>query len=175
MGVIEHSDFEEPTAQGFITRVLSRQHRLDEFVTATIKRERTRNPLGMVGASLLLGIAGDDQRYRELFDLALNCQMSRAQIKFTFTPRYNSLKKIILVVTCAPSLNHCFIFEVGTQHKLRDFNEFSLEGDEAVRRWYKLYWSDDPARVVESITSKLHEIVRQHLEHTEQILSADED
>ena len=175
LGVVEHADFEEPTAEGFITRVLSRQDRLDEFVTATRKRTATRNPLSMIGVSWLLGIAGDDQRYREIYDLQLNCEMKRAQIKFTFTPKYHSLKKIVLVVSCAPSLNHCYVFEIGTQHKLTDFQEFSTEGDEAVRRWYKLDWSDNSARVVKSITLRLHEIVKGHLEQTERILTANKE
>ena len=174
VGVVEHADFEEPTTDAFIIRVLSRQNRLDEFVTASIKRERTRNPLTMMGTSVLLGMFEDDQRFREVYDLQLNCKVKRAQIKFTFTPKYYSLKKVVLVVSCAPSLHHCYVFEVGTQHKLTDFEEFSIEGDEAVRRWYKLEWSEGSAGVVEKIASRIHEIVRQHLVETEQRLTDDE-
>ena len=172
--VVEHSDFEEPTTDAFIIRVLSRQDRLDEFVTASIKKERSRNPFSMMGTSVLLGVFGDDQRYREVYDLQLNCKMQRTQIRFAFTPKYNSLKKLVMIVSCAPSLHQCYIFEMGTQHKLTDFEEFSVEGDEAVRRWYRLAWSDDPAGVVQKIASRLHEIVREHLEQTEQRLSDDE-
>ena len=172
--IVEHSDFDEFTARAFIIRVLSRQDRFDEFVTASIKKERTRNPLGMMGTSVLLGMFGDDQRYREVYDLELNCKMKRAQIKFEFTPKYYSLKKLVMVVSCAPSLHHCYIFEMGTQHKLTDFEEFSTEGEEAIRRWYRLEWSDDPAGVLEKVASRLHEIVRAHLEQTEQRLSEEE-
>ena len=172
--VVEHADFEEPTTDAFIIRVLSRENRLDEFVTASIKRERTRSPLSMMGTSVLLGMFGDDQRYREVYDLQLNCKMNRAQIRFTFTPIYFSLKKLVLVVSCAPSLRYCYIFEVCTQHKLKDFDEFSIEGDEAVRRWYKLEWSDGSAGVVEKIASRLHEVVGEHLVQTEQRLADDE-
>ena len=172
--VAEHSDFEEPTTDAFIIRVLSRQDRLDEFVTASIKKERSRNPLSMMGTSVLLGMFGDDQRYREVYDLQLNCKMQRTQIRFTLTPKYNSLKKLVMVVSCAPSLHQCYIFEMGTQHNLTDFEEFSVEGNEAVRRWYRLAWSDDPAGVVQKVASRLHEIVREHLEQTEKRLSDDE-
>lgn len=174
LGVVEHADYEEPTTDAFIIRVLSRQDRLDEFVTASIKRERTRNPLSMMGTSVLLGMFGDDQRYREVYDLQLNCKMKRAQVKVTFTPKYYSLKKLVLVVSCAPSLHHCYVFEMGTQHKLTDFDEFSSEGEEAVRRWYKLEWSDGSAGVVKKISARLHEIVREHLVQTEQRLTSDE-
>ena len=173
--VTEHSDFEEPTTDEFITRVLSRQDRLDEFVTANIKKERTRNPLGILGSSIaLLRMFGDDQRYREVYDLQLNCSMKRAQIRFTFTPKYYSLEKLVMVVTCAPSLHHCYIFELGTQHKLTNFDEFNIEGNETVRQWYKLEWSEDPAGVVEKISSRLHQSVREHLEQIEQRLVDEE-
>ena len=174
LGVVEHADFEEPTTDAFIIRVLSRENRLDEFVTASIKRERTRSPLSMMGTSALLGMFGDDQRYREVYDLHLNCEMNRAQIRFTFTPKYSSLKELVLVVSCAPSLRHCYTFEVCTQHKLTDFGKFSTEGDEVVRRWYKLEWSDGSAGVVKKIASRLHEVVRTQLLQTQQRLTDDE-
>ena len=172
--IVEHSDFDELTTRAFIIRILSRQDRLDEFVTASIKKEKTRNPLSMMGTSVLLGVFGDDQRYREVYDLELNCKIKRAQIRFEFTPKYYSLKKLMMVVSCAPSLHHCYVFELGTQHKLTDFEEFSIEGEETVKRWYKLEWSDDSAGVVEKVASRLHEIVRNHLEQTEQRLSEEE-
>ena len=174
LGVMEHADFEEPTTDAFIIRVLSRENRLDEFVTANIKRERARSPFSIMNTSVFLGMFGDDQRYREVYDLYLNCKMSRAQIRFTFTPKYSSLKKLVLVVSCAPSLRHCYVFEVCTQHKLADFGKFSIEGDEAVRRWYKLEWSNGSASVVKKITSRLHEVVRTQLLQAQQRLTDDE-
>ena len=162
--VVEHSDFEEPTTDAFITRVMSREDRMDEFVTASMKRERSRNPLSMMGTSMWLGIFGDDERYREVYDLRLNCEMRKAQVRFAMTPKFNTLRKVVLVVTCAPSLHRCYIFEMGTQHKLSDFQKYESEGDEAIRRWYKLEWTDDTAGVANKISSRLHEIVRQQLE-----------
>ena len=169
--VTEHSDFNEPTTDAFIIRVLSRQDRLDEFVTASIRKERIRNPLGMMGTSVLLEMFPDDQRFREVYDLELNCKMERAQIRFTFVPKYHSLKKLVTIVSCAPSLHQCYIFELGTQHKLTDFNEFNIEGSEAVRRWYKLAWTDGVEGVVGKITSRLHQMVKEHLEETERRLA----
>ena len=167
----EHSDFREPTAEAFIIRVLLSESRSDEFVTAKIRRERARNPLEMISTMALLGMFGDDQRYREVYDLSLNCNMQRAQLRITFTPKYNSLKQLILVVTCAPSLGNCYVFEICSQHSLTDFGEFDVEGNEVVRRWYKFQWSENPDTVVAKIASKLAEIVREHLEHTKQRLT----
>ncbi len=169
--VAQHSDFEEPTTDVFITRVMSREDRMDEFVTASMKRERARNPLSMMGTSLWLGVFGDDERYREVYDLRLNCEMRKAQVRFTMMPKFNTLRKVVLVVTCAPSLHRCYIFEMGTRHKLSDFQKYESEGDEAVRRWYKLEWTDDTDGVVNKISSRLHEIVRQELEAIQDRLS----
>ena len=171
--VMEHSDFEEPTTDAFITRVMSREDRMDEFVTASMKREHSRNPLSMMGTSMWLGIFGDDERYREVFDLRLNCEMRKAQVRFAMTPKFNTLRKVVLVVTCAPSLHRCYIFEMDTQHKLSDFQKYESEGDEATRRWYKLEWTEDTAGVVNKISSRLHEIVRQQLEEIQQSLLED--
>ena len=76
-----------------------------------------------------------------------------------------------MVVTCAPSLEICYIFEIGTQHSLTDFSEFDVEGDEVVRRWYKLHWADSTDGIAEKIASKLNEIVQEHLEYIEQRLT----
>ncbi len=173
MEIVEHSDFSEPTAEGFIIRVLSREKRLDEFVTAKIRREISRNPLHMLGTSVFLGMFGDDQKYRDVYDLRLNCKMQRAQLKITLNPKFHSLKQLIVVVTCAPSLHNCFVFEVGTQHSLTDFGEFDFQGSEVVHRWYKFQWAEKTEGVVAKIVSRLEEIVREHLENTEQRLTKD--
>ena len=121
----------------------------------------------------MLGLFGDDSRYREVYDLRLNCKMHRAQIKLTLTPKYHSLKQLVIVVTCAPSLENCYVFEIGTLHSLTDFGEFDYEGNEVVRRWYKFDWDQSTDNVVEKIILKLDELVREHLEHIKQRLTKD--
>ena len=54
-----------------------------------------------------------------------------------------------------------------------DFNEFGIEGKEIVRRWYKLTWTDNVDGVVAKITSRLHQVVEEHLEETEQRLAGE--
>ena len=169
--IVEHPDFSEPTAEAFITRVLSRESRADEFVTAEISREPVRSPLHTMEAASLLRMFGAERKYRDVYDLYLNCKMQRAQLKMTLTPKYLSLKQLVTVVTCAPSLQNCYVFEIGFQHSLTDFGEFDAEGHEVVRRWYKFQWSENTDGVVAKITSKLDEIVQEHLERTEQRLT----
>ena len=171
LNIQEHADFSEVTTEAFIVRVVSRQDRVDELVTARVKKKRIANPLERLRTSFLTGILGDDETIREIYDLELNCDMKRAQIKIEFVPKFRSLKKLVVVVTCAPSLQYCYIFEMGTQHGLTNFDEFAVDGDEVTRRWYKLAWKEDSRGVAEKISSKLREVVRAHLEDTQRILA----
>ena len=167
LDIFENSDFSETTAEAFIIRVLLRESRSDEFVTAKISKEEIPN----LWKQLMGGFAAlMSQRYQDFYDLRLNCSMQRAQLKITFTPKYHSLKQLVLVITCVPSLQYCYIFEVVSQHSLKDFGEYDDEGDKIVRRWYKFQWSDYSDRVVANIALKLDEIVREHLERTKQLL-----
>lgn len=163
----EHSDFEEETSRVFIIRVLSREKRNDNFVTASISRKyRHRNPWDLGISSFLTSQWTDDDDIIETHDLSLNCSMPRAQLCVTLTPKFSAFQRIVLVVTCAPSLETCYVFEVATQHMLRDFGKFDDEGRELVRRWYRFKWTDSTDFVVAKISSKLAEIVRAHVEST---------
>ena len=170
LNIVEHSDFEEETAEKFITTVLSKENRSDKFVTATIRKEYTGRRDARNSIESLFGIFGDNRTYRNIYTLLLNCEMERVQLKITLTPKFHSLKQLILVVTCAPSLENCYVFEIGSQHSLKDFGNFSVEGDEIVRRWYKFNWSENTNNVVEKITSKLNDLVQEHLKSTKQRL-----
>lgn len=109
----------------------------------------------------------DQQEFSEAYDLDLNCAMERVQLRITLTPKYHSLRRLVLVVTCAPSLENCYVFEVCTQHRLMDFGTYDVQGGEVVRRWYKFEWQESTHGVVEKITTKLGEVVREQLEATE--------
>ncbi len=121
----------------------------------------------------MAGMLGGDRHYSEAYDLELNCSMQRAQLKVTLTPKFRTLRRLTLVVTCAPSLEICYVFEVVTQHRLRDFGEFDSVGSESVQRWYKYAWNLDAAGLVERIATKLEELVREHVQATEQRLAKD--
>jgi hypothetical protein len=74
-------------ARAFIIRVLSKETRPDNFVTATISREEVkRNRWSAIPSAALLGMWGDDREYLDVYDLNLNCSMKRAQLRITFTP-----------------------------------------------------------------------------------------
>lgn len=168
ISIVEHAEFREPTARSFMIRTLSKEERPDRFVRAEIRREKKRDPLAFAAISAMSFLTNAD--YTEVYELELNCLLEKAQIKIALTPKYRSLKEIILVISCAPSLERCYIFEIGTQHRLVDFDKYDAEGAEIVRRWYKVAWSDNTISLAEKISTKLTEVVRAHLEATEERL-----
>ncbi len=168
---IEHDDFRESTAKRFIVDILSREKRGDNFVTAEISRKSRRgNPL--LGPALAIAGLFDSEQYTEEYHLELNCKMSRAQLCATLTPKFSTLQRIVLVVTCAPSLETSYVFEVVTQHMLRDFGKYDADGSKAIQRWYKFDWRESTDGVVRKISDALSEIVRNQIENTATRLSS---
>lgn len=159
-----HSDFMESTTRAFIIRVLSREKRPDNFVTAEISyQSRMRDPLGLAGFASLLG--NPDDRVAN-YDLRLNCQMDKAQLRIALNPKFLTLKQFVLVVSCAPSLDYCYIMEMLTQHPLKDWGTFDADGDEIVRRWYKRRWTDGFDDIVEKIWEKIETATQESVEAT---------
>src|SRR4051794_11518946 len=93
--------------------------------------------------------------------------MARAQFKITFTPKFANLQRIIFVVSCAPSLDHCYVFEIATQHMLCDFGRFDAAGPEISRRWWKLSWGASTNGIVVQISDKVFETLQGQLESAE--------
>lgn len=162
----EYDDFHEPTANRFIIETLSHEKRPDNFVTAEISRKnRTANRF-LLGSQALLSALYDDEQYVAQYDLTLNCKMSRAQLCATLTPTFSTLQRIVLVVTCAPSLETCYVFESVTQHKLYDFKKYDVDGSKAVQRWYKFDWNESTSGAVQKISNSLAELVRVQIENS---------
>jgi hypothetical protein len=98
------------------------------------------------------------------YDLRLNCELDKAQLKVTFTPKFVALKRFVLVVSCAPSLEICYVMEMLTRHSLRDWGAFDSEGVEVVRRWYKKPWTDSCDDLVENIWQKIKDTVQENVD-----------
>ncbi|AOS82891.1 hypothetical protein BIU88_01230 [Chlorobaculum limnaeum] len=100
----EHGGFYEDTTRNFIIRVLSQEKRYDNFVTANYsKKYKHRNSLNFM-------LFPDDDDFVETYDLLLNCSMSRVQFRLIITPKFSPLQRIKLVVSCAPSMDTCYVF-----------------------------------------------------------------
>jgi hypothetical protein len=171
----EHAGFQESTAEKFIIRVLEDEKRADNFVTARHTRTiRPANAASIAGgiAAATLGL-GNNTYFDEEWTLRLNCTMTRTQLRFTFTPKFNNLKRVILVISCAPSLDHCYIFEQATAHALQDFGKFNGGGTEISRRWWKIRWKETTEGIVKQIAEKLRDAVSAQLEEAEKRLSAE--
>jgi hypothetical protein len=169
-----HSTFAEPTTHNFIIQIMSRQQRLDRFVTAEIKKVRKKptayqRMLDTLGSSLMNAFP----EYEDLFDLELNCRMERAQLKITLVPRFLALQQMVLVLTCAPSLKCCYVFEIVTRHTRTDLASFDHAGAELYKHWYTVDWDDDAGWLVDRVCTQLSEAVRNYVSALDQRLSED--
>ena len=168
----ESSTFDDTDSRAFMIRVLTQQKRSDDFVTASITRERKRrNRFASLSAAWAMGLY-DDEEMVEHWDLELNMSLNRAQLSITLTPRFMTLQKFKLVVTCAPSLEHCYVFELVTRHPRTDFQAFASEGVDLTRRWYTLDWTAEVRWLVDKIAEKLDETIRTQLAATQARLAA---
>lgn len=171
---VESRNFTETNSYSFITRVLSKETRKDEFVTAEIKREkRKRSPYGLASSLLFTGFY-DDADWVENFDLTLNISMERAQVRFTLKPKFLMLQKFSAVISCAPSLDQCYVFAVMTRHPRTDWDGFAEEGTEIVRRWFKAPWDRSPTWIVDDVSERIETAVRTYVESLGSSLSSDE-
>lgn len=161
--MVEHADFREPTTRNFIVRCLQREKRPDNFVFADVVKKKRRSSAWESALAQLNTFAED---FSESWELNLNCTVERVQLKITLTPRFSTLQRLVLVVTCAPSLYDCYVFEMVTQHQRTDFTTFSAEGSELAKRWYQRAWRYDSTQVADQICEKWDEVVRVHLEQS---------
>jgi hypothetical protein len=156
--VVIHSDFVEAASKSFIARVLSGEKRPDNFVTAAVTYPMDRFGIGAIAS--MIGGPGHQATY----ELKLNCSLDKAQLKITLTPNFVSLRQLVLFVTCAPSLQTCYVFEILTQHSLRDWEVYDADGEEIVRRWYKRRWTDSAEVLADGIWGKIEEAVEKCIE-----------
>ncbi len=160
--IAESSDFDEKTSFAFMAKVLSKEERPDEFVTAAVKRSRKkRGPFELPSFALTALYSDDD--WIENFDLTLNMRISRAQVHITLVPKYSSLQKFSLVVTCAPSLERCYVFASCTRLARTDWDRFAYEGPEVIRRWFRADWAKPNAWIIDDVLGRLDGAVQSYV------------
>ncbi|RVT93451.1 caspase family protein [Sphingomonas crocodyli] len=172
--LVYHNRYEEAAVEDFMIRVLAREDRPDSLVTAEIKRvRRKRTPWERMTGSLAFAMSNFEDDFTERFDLSLNCQLDQAQLKITLTPKFSRLQQIVLILSCAPSLEYLYVFEIVSLHFRNDWDRFDTEGREILRRWYKLTWSDSADGLIEKIQNGLAEAARKHVDDVIQTLGDD--
>jgi hypothetical protein len=167
LATCEKSDYNDQASRDFITSVLSSQDRQDRLVSVEIKRKKKRQPL--LSARLTSLLASMDQEWEEYYELNLNCTLARAQMILELTPKFRALQHHKLALSFAPSLQHCYVFEVLTAHPRSDWDEFAVEGVERIRRWYKLDWDADPQFLVEKVCDGLDSTLENHIKNRTKI------
>jgi hypothetical protein len=111
--------------------------------------------VAIANAMITYGVADIGDRY----DLELNCRLDNVQLTITLSPKFVALKQFVLILACAPSLEHCYVFELLTENVLRDFGVFDTSGKELVRRWYKMKWTDSCDSVVSKVLGEVKIVV----------------
>jgi hypothetical protein len=70
------------------------------------------NFLGLGAMSAISAMMLSPAAASKHYFLQLNCTLDKVQLKITFSPKFVTLKQFVLVVTCAPSLEHCYVMEM---------------------------------------------------------------
>ncbi|WP_185928644.1 caspase domain-containing protein [Sphingomonas sp. IC081] len=169
--VEEHSKYVEPTAQAFMVRCLSGQKRPDNFVTAYIGQKKKRYPVWE--SALSRAMYGDE--YEPVTTLKLNCSIPRAQMRVIFSPKFKSLDQLRLVISCAPSLTSCYIFENTTKHLRTDWSGFDDEGSQVEKKWYDRKWTEDISWLCDAACDRLLEAVEESIEQASKRLADHDD
>lgn len=100
-------------------------------MTATVTRELKKSPTTALDRLLpAYNLYRRDEEWVENYHLKLNMKMRSAQLRIELKPKFTTLRKIVLVVTCAPSLERCYVFELATSHQMIDWGLFAPNGEE---------------------------------------------
>ena len=169
----EHADFREEASYDFIAQVLSKERRVDQFVRASITRERKKKPRNRFDVSALSWGLTDEYEYEDVTDLHLNMEMASCQLRLSLTPQSINLKRLVLIVTCAPSIEECYVFEHAVLQSRTDFNTFADSGAVLIRRWGKQPWRTSVSSAADSIADNFNEEVKKYLNAvTERLVGA---
>lgn len=156
------SYYDDMPAHDFMVRVLSKEDRPDNFVTAKSRQKKVKvsSILGTVNALEELY----NPTWTTEYDLRLNCSLNKAQLVINLEPTTKSLQRLRLTLSVAPSLRYCYLFEILTSHQRIDWKRFESNGSENLRRWYKLEWGQDIDFLLGKITDALEDAIETHVE-----------
>ena len=157
----EKSYYDGSYLREYMIRVLSKEERVDALVTAEIKRSKKAPSwqTKLMGLPPLMV----DEEWEDHYDLTLNCSLSRAQIDFNFSPKFGALSKIKLSLAFAPSLTHCYVFQVITSHAKSDWHDYLEDGAIVKRRWYKAEWKSKLPELVLNCCDDISGAVEDHI------------
>jgi len=159
---IVHRNYYESTTRDFMISVLSKKVRPDRFVTAERKLDKkTSDPVFFATHAIAESLSPN---WTEFYKLDLNCELEKAQFRITMKPNVRSLQQLVLVLSIAPSLSHCYLFEMVTQHLRLNWDTFDTDGQAIVRRWYELDWHQRLDSLIEKISVALENVVRKHID-----------
>ncbi|MGD0635899.1 MAG: hypothetical protein ABSA13_16890 [Beijerinckiaceae bacterium] len=142
--------------------MLTKEERSDQFVTTIRRNKQKALPFGL--AYQIVDFLGDDDDYANAYDLEINCSLENTQLIVESIPLNRCLKKFSLLISCAPSLEYCYLFEMAHQYSLKGFGEFDHTGKEVVRRWYRVSWNDGASGLIDKISSSYISLLRSNID-----------
>ena len=161
-----YSDFRDESPKKFIVAALSQENRQDNFVTAKISNDYRKL------RSYTFNIFDNDRELVTTHTLYFNCRLEKLQLKISAIPKFKNLKQLNLLITVAPSLKHCDIFEYVTEHSLSDWETFESNGKEINRKWYQRSWEDDGISATDAICSYFEQTIRSRIDGAAKQLSS---
>lgn len=147
-------------SEEFMARTLKARKRPDNFVEADVWQETSRqtNSLGLPTVNPFALARNRVTHY----DVELKCSMGNVQLLLKLLPRLKSIHSFELLVSCAPSLTKCYVFEFPTRNAPVDWNKYDQNGVPLNRRWYELDWGQSTETLVEKIRDGLVNVVESH-------------
>lgn len=162
-----HNGFGDVVSRTFIAQVLSKQKRVDDFVTAKyerVAREKRRSVFDSYLTNIAFGLGRPETEMVEEIELLLNCEIKDIHAKIKFEPEFRFLKKYSLSCVFAPSLEKCFLFVIWRLHETTDWEGYDSPGRIYYKEWYQLDWKIEYPKLPSKILSYFNEIVSGQLD-----------
>lgn len=162
-----HLDYSFPSE--FIVDTLRREPRIDNFVHAEYTRKYKKlNPIYGFGR---FDKYIDDDQVEEIWSIWINCDLPKIQMSIKMKPKFKSLKQIQSLITCAPSLNQCFVFENYYIQELKDFDKYYIPGKNVKNKWHKMKWNDQTNHIARGISKEIENLCHEHVTRMANLLT----
>ena len=169
---MEWGDFSEVESKSFIVKCLMQEKRHDEFVEVANKKAKRKPSILSMLDSYKFGLPQEEDPEPDDLVLKLNLPLKKCQINLSLIPKFMSLQKMSLILSCAPSLDFLYLFEVSKSYPRVNWTNFSENGTVLSRKWYRIKWEYPVSESVSSIPGRFIAAAQDHAKSTaERILN----
>lgn len=147
--------YQDQKTDALIVESLAKTTRPDSFVSVWKTYDGKLNPPSILSGGILSRFNSLDKGKVE-YHVNLNCSIKEVQFQVIMLPKFRCVKKYSIVLSCIPSLEKLYIFEIVCSHKLTDWDNHGA-GSVINERWYRLDWSDDRSGIVKNLRDYIEE------------------